>query len=181
MSKASHHSDSVLHSKLLLMLVIIASIVFASATGYYYTMYKETRKDARVLGDAATDTKALLSEIGQIMELPSGENPTIATVTEKDKLQKTDFFRKAENGDKVVSYGKAGLVILYRPSTHKIIQTGPAIFQQAETPTPAVTSGTPAPTVTRVPTAANATPTVAPTAPAATAAPTVAPTAVPTP
>ncbi len=49
------------------------------------------------------------------------ENPTIATVTDKEKLSGQAFFQKAENGDKVIIYRQSGKAILYRPGIKKIV------------------------------------------------------------
>lgn len=68
-----------------------------------------------------------------IMELPQDEQPTVATVLDKDKLKDQGFFVKAENGDKVVIYSKARKAILYRESAKKIIEVAPIELSQAET------------------------------------------------
>jgi len=47
--------------------------------------------------------------------------PVLATVTDKDQLGSENLFADAENGDKVIIYNQARKVILYRPSTNKII------------------------------------------------------------
>lgn len=56
------------------------------------------------------------------MELPAGEQPTLATVADQEKLKGQDFFSHAQNGDKLLIYPKAKKAILYRPSTGKIIE-----------------------------------------------------------
>ncbi|MBI5357887.1 hypothetical protein HZB74_03515 [Candidatus Saccharibacteria bacterium] len=60
-----------------------------------------------------------------MVEVPQGEEPTIATVQDVSKLQNQAFFKNAQNGDKVLIYSQAKKAILYRPSTDKIIEVGP--------------------------------------------------------
>lgn len=69
----------------------------------------------------ADDTNLLLEEVGALIVLPQGEQPTIATVSDKTKLAGQSFFKNAENGDRVIIYQKSGKAILYRPSLKKII------------------------------------------------------------
>jgi hypothetical protein len=69
------------------------------------------------------ETQQLVEEVGKIIELPE-EVPTIATVTEIEKVREQKFFAKAENGDKVLIFTGAKKAILYRPSEKKIIEVG---------------------------------------------------------
>lgn len=71
------------------------------------------------------DTGKLVDKIGKLIELPADETPTIALVSDVDKLQNQAFFAKAQNGDQVLIYTKAKKVILYRPSINKLIEVAP--------------------------------------------------------
>lgn len=86
------------------------------AAGYYAYQYHKLTKN-----DQTAEINSLVKEIGKVMDLPADETPTLATVTDKEKLASQPFFRKAENNDKVLIYVKAGKAILYRPTTHKIV------------------------------------------------------------
>lgn len=77
------------------------------------------------------------------MILPEGETPTIATVSDADKVKSQTFFQRAENGDKVIVYQQAKKAILYRPSIHKIVEV-----TSISITTPAVQPATPSATVT---------------------------------
>jgi type II secretory pathway pseudopilin PulG len=77
-------------------------------------------------------TKDLLAKVGQLIQLPKDETPTIAAVSDAAKAKKQSaFFANAENGDKVLMYVKAGQAILYRPSTNKIVLVAPLTFSKA--------------------------------------------------
>lgn len=67
----------------------------------------------------------LLDRVGQLVLLPTGEEPTIATVTDLTELQKQEFFHRAKVGDKVIIYIKAGKAILYSPVEDKIVEMAP--------------------------------------------------------
>ncbi len=74
-------------------------------------------------------TKDLLDKVGALIQLPKGETPTIAAVSDAAKAKKQSaFFANAQNGDKVLMYVKAGQAILYRPSTNKIVLVAPLTF-----------------------------------------------------
>ena len=75
--------------------------------------------------DPNQEAKDLSAEVGRLIEVPTDEVPTIATVIDADKVKNQPFFTKAVNGDKVLLYSKSGKAILYRPSTKKIIEVAP--------------------------------------------------------
>lgn len=69
------------------------------------------------------ETTRLTMIIGQSMELPENETPLIATVTAREKLDRRVFPAKVMNGDKLIIYRVNGRVILFRPSTGKVIDS----------------------------------------------------------
>ena len=71
------------------------------------------------------DVQQLIAKVGQLVLLPTDENPTIATVTDLSKLQGQPFFEQAQVGDKVLIYTNAKKAILYRPAQNKIIEIAP--------------------------------------------------------
>ncbi len=74
-------------------------------------------------GDSA-EVESLVSTVSQIIVLPTGETPTIATVNEEQLVRGEPFFKNAQNGDKVLVYIQAGRAYLYRPSENRIIEVG---------------------------------------------------------
>jgi hypothetical protein len=74
-------------------------------------------------------TDQLVGTVSKLMQLPSGETPTVAEVTDVTAAKKQSaFFNSAQNGDKVLMYVKSGEAILYRPSTNKIVLVAPLTF-----------------------------------------------------
>jgi hypothetical protein len=115
-----------------------------SVAGYFYYQYRHSATVA-----SAKEIEDLTQEIGKALILPEGETPTLATVTDKEKLAEQAFFQKAENGDKVLIYSQSGRAILYRPSTKKIVDVTTVNVAQPTTSTPSQqTISEPAPQTT---------------------------------
>lgn len=79
------------------------------------------------------EVNQLTQQISQFFQLPTGETPTLATVSDASKVRNQAFFKDAQNGDKVLLYSKAGEAILYRPSTKKIIAVAPVNLSGSDT------------------------------------------------
>jgi len=80
-------------------------------------------------------TDELIAKVGKLMDLPTGETPTVANVSDAEAARKQSaFFNSAQNGDKVLMYVKAGQAILYRPSTNKIVLVAPLTFTNSSPP-----------------------------------------------
>ena len=108
-------------ANLVVGLVIIASLAFA---GYFY--YKLHKIERNTNGEAAKqEAQDLLGKVAKIYLIPTGEDPTIATVSDPLALKNQAFFADSQKGDKVLIFTKAGRAVLYRPSIDKIIETAP--------------------------------------------------------
>ncbi|NTW89457.1 MAG: hypothetical protein HGB37_00905 [Candidatus Moranbacteria bacterium] len=109
----------------------VGAVLLLAALGaaiYFYIAYRQAI-EAR---PAESEVGQLIARISRFMELPAGETPTLATVTDKGKLSGQDFFAIAENGDKVLIYEKAAKAVLFRPSTGRVMNVAP-INTSAET------------------------------------------------
>jgi len=128
-----------------LTLLLLAGAL--GAGGYFYYKYQELAKSPAV--QSQKDFDSTLADVGKLIELPTDEQPSVATITDVEKLREEEpFFEKAENGDRLIAYSKALKAILYRPSTHKIIDVVPLVInqngggsqsQEGQTPGPEVT------------------------------------------
>lgn len=118
-----------------LSLLLVAAL---SAAGYFYYQYRHSAQVAD-----AKEIEELTENIGRFFVLPDGETPTLATVTDKEKLAEQPFFQKAENGDKVLIYSASGRAILYRPSNEKIVDVTSVNINKPETTAPTVAQANP--------------------------------------
>ena len=136
------------------MYAIIAVLVLLLAGGGYvaYNKYDELKQENQRLSDpqeaAKSETERIKQEIAELIEVPSDEEPTIATVVDPEKLGDQAFFSKAQKDDRVVIYAQAKKAILYRPSTKKIVEVAPLNIGENQAQT-----GQQAPAGTQVPAA----------------------------
>ncbi|NTU66873.1 MAG: LytR C-terminal domain-containing protein [Candidatus Moranbacteria bacterium] len=110
------------------ILTILILVGLAGTSIYYFRQYKKIKENPNSI--AQEETKAITEKLSKIMDLPQGEDPTLATVSDRDKLKEQEFFKNAENGDKILIYAGAKQAILYRPVANKIIQVAPLIMDQ---------------------------------------------------
>lgn len=103
-------------------------IVFLGSVGFFYFHARQAQVQGVSTNNkqaAQNEAKKIVAEVGKIIDLPSGEDPIVYTVTDITKLKDQPFFAKAKNGDKVLFYTKARKVILYSEENHKIIDVAP--------------------------------------------------------
>lgn len=95
--------------------------------GYFAYSYFDTKAQLEKSGQNGTnsansaDMKAIIDEVNKYLELPT-ETPAMATINDVSQVQGQEFFKNAQNGDVVLIFSAAGRGLLYRPSTHKIIE-----------------------------------------------------------
>jgi len=120
--------------KIILAVFVLLLLATSSGTAYYFYSKYQVAQDKLDNPEIAaqTEVRILTDQISKIMVLPTDEEPTVATVLEKEKIQDQPFFTNAENGDKVIIYTKAMKAILYRPTENKIIEVAPIEISQPE-------------------------------------------------
>lgn len=107
-------------------------VLTAVPSYYFFDKYKTSQELLKNPTEAArVEVQALVQQVGKFIELPN-EEPTVATVSDKEKLADQPFFVKAENGDKVLIYTQARKAILYRPAANKIIEVSTVNLGQQE-------------------------------------------------
>jgi hypothetical protein len=116
--------------KVSIIVLVIIAITGVYGTSHFYNKYKSLTVDASA--QAQKETNKLVATLGKLMELPSKETPTVATISDKDKLKDQAFFAQAENGDVLFAFTTSMKAILYRPSTNKIINVAPISINQAQ-------------------------------------------------
>lgn len=106
-----------------LIVILLAVAVGASSAAYYF--WHKTELKSNQQKTAQEEITKTIEEVGKLMVLPEGETPTIATVTDPERLRDQPFFAKAKKGDKVLIYTNAKKAILYDPVQRKIIEVAP--------------------------------------------------------
>jgi hypothetical protein len=131
---------------ILWLIVLILLIAAAGTAAYFVKRYHNAQKEVQRLSNpseaAKTETQNLIDQVGKLTVLPTGETPTIATVTDASKLKDQAFFTNAVTGDKVLIYTNAKKAFLYRPSTNRIINIAPVNLGSGTSTAPATTTPT---------------------------------------
>ena len=107
---------------------IVIAVIIVIGIAVYVSKNKSVVEGDPNKEQAQAEMQALVAEIGKLIELPKGENPTVATITDPEKLKDQPFFANAKNGDKVLIYPNARKAFLYDPSTKKLIEVAPLIL-----------------------------------------------------
>ncbi len=104
--------------KQMLLFGVLIFVIAGIVGGVWYWRRPKIAADRVV----ALESYEVVEAVGKLIELPEGEVPTVATVTQESKLLDQPFFVAAETGDKVLFYPQARKALLYRPSNNKLIE-----------------------------------------------------------
>lgn len=115
-------------SKVALAGLAVLALALAVSSIYFYRQTLSLRQSSQQAVQQAVQeaNQALIDKVGKLIVLPAGEVPTIATVTDPDKLKaEQPFFAQASLGDKVLIYTGARKAYMYNPTQNKIIEVAP--------------------------------------------------------
>ncbi|OGH93579.1 MAG: hypothetical protein A2534_01640 [Candidatus Magasanikbacteria bacterium RIFOXYD2_FULL_39_9] len=125
------------------MVLGVLVLGLAATSGVLYKQVRTLKVDPQKVSEE--ENRKVLEAVGKLVLLPE-EAPTIATVTDPEKLKSEQaFFAKSAVGDKVLIYTGALKAIMYRPSENKIVEIAPLIIGNpnaapAPAPAPAASS-----------------------------------------
>lgn len=105
-------------------LIILLMVLASGGVAYAIKTNPEAIGLRKGPEDIKREEEALIKEVRSKIDLPSEETPTLATVTDVEKVKDQPFFAKAKNGDRVLIYSNAKKVVLYRPSEARVIEIG---------------------------------------------------------
>ncbi len=109
-------------SKKVFLSIFVLLIVAIVVAGNFYWQLRTLKNNP--LAVAEKENAELLERVGKLILLPD-EKPTIATVTDPEKLSDQAFFVNAKTGYKVLVFSVSKKAILYDPILNKIIEVAP--------------------------------------------------------
>lgn len=130
-SKKSFPRRRILKLLMVILFFFLVACLTASSVYFYYRYNQEINRNPY------SELSQITKRISRFMVLPE-EQPTLATVTQKELLAEQGFFQQAENGDRVLIFPVSRRAILYRPSLGKVIDVAavrslePELSDQAE-------------------------------------------------
>lgn len=104
-------------------LVIVLFLLLIAAMGTTYYFYQKTKSN--VPENPEKQLAEVIRMVGKHMVLPEGEVPTMATVSDPEKLKDQPFFMNAKKGDKVLIFSDSRKAILYNPTSDRIVEVAP--------------------------------------------------------
>jgi hypothetical protein len=114
-------------NKILLLVSLALVVLFAAVAGFFFWQWQSLKSNPNI--EAQATSTRLIEKVGKIYDLPKDEKPTVALISDKNKLKDQSFFEKAQNGDYLIMYTNAKLALLYREKENKLINVGPITIQ----------------------------------------------------
>lgn len=108
--------------KRFLIPILFVLLIAMTATAVYF--YQKTTNTNPAV-QAEKEAEGLVVRVGKLILLPEGETPTVATVSDPERLKDQPFFAKAKVGDKVLLYQNSKKAYLYDPINNKLLEVAP--------------------------------------------------------
>lgn len=107
--------------RFLLPLLVILLIAMTAVAAFFYQKTTHTNPSVQ----SEKEAEELVVRVGKLIALPEGETPTVATVSDPERLKDQPFFAKAKVGDKVLLYQNSKKAYLYDPVDNKLLEVAP--------------------------------------------------------
>lgn len=98
--------------------IIILSVLLVIMMAISIVLLVKYRRETD--SNPATRQQQLTDQLSQVAEMPP-EQPVISSVLDRSKLTNPALTSRAKNGDQLFIFPKSKRLILYRPSTQKVV------------------------------------------------------------
>ena len=112
--------------------IVVGVIILGAAAIYIFAVTRENTPIPNKANLELAQVQEVIDNVAKLMDIPEGEAPIMLYVSNADNLKSQDFFKNAENGDRVMVFKSSKQAILYRASTNKIISATFATDQEIE-------------------------------------------------
>jgi len=108
-------------------IALTALFIFGVCLYYYIQYHHEQNLLKNPLFASEMQQETIVKNVSKLTQVPQGETPTIAKISDITKLNNQPFFQNAKNGDFVLIYTKEKEAILYDPVSNKVLRVGPIL------------------------------------------------------
>jgi len=106
---------------------VVLTVILVGVIAFQFIENRRLRNPNFHSDQLRAEAQALANRVGRLMQLPD-EEVTVATVQDASRLHGQEFFRDANNGDKVLIFTEARRAVIFRESTNMIINSGPIVI-----------------------------------------------------
>lgn len=103
--------------------ILALLVIFAGAAGFFFWKYLQAKDNTVATSDQ--QSTEIIESVNKLYKLPTGEEPSVAEVKDKEQLAGREFFKDVENGDYILIYSEAKQAFLYRKSENRLINVAP--------------------------------------------------------
>lgn len=106
---------SVHTGRTIIVILVLLLFVAAGTAGLLFVKYKQIA-DIK----PGSERQRIIAKLQPVIELPN-EQPNLSTVLDTTKLTNPTLKQRARNGDVLIIYKSAKRLIIYRPSSDKVV------------------------------------------------------------
>ena len=100
------------------IVIVVLLVLLIAAIGFAVMFFIKYRQ---IVGNVpSSERQKIISKIEPVIALPD-EQPELSTILDTAKLTNQTLRERANNGDNLFIYSKAKRLVIYRPSTGKVV------------------------------------------------------------
>jgi hypothetical protein len=111
-------------NRIQLMSLLVLTGLSLGVALFFYLQWHDARSPVVENKTVQKEVEKIVETISELVFLPENEEVELVTLDTEETIRSSAFFAHAEVGDVLLVYRVANRVVLYRPSTEKVIETG---------------------------------------------------------